>query len=125
MIKIGKVIFKLLNDDLELKNLVGENIYPLVIPENTTFPCIVYERRTNPEYTKDGVYGDYTDVDITIIADTYSSSIEIAERIDTILNTYSGDILDISIDDISNTDVDETYSDGYYFQRLVYTIKSN
>ncbi len=54
-ILINKAISKILNDSVQLKNKVGNNIYALVASENCIFPFVVFKRNNmTVEYNKDG-----------------------------------------------------------------------
>jgi len=54
MITTGKSIYDLLSADTSIAAAVGAKIYPLVAPEGTNLPFIIYERSYNNNYTKDG-----------------------------------------------------------------------
>ena len=124
MIKIGEVIYLILSGSTSLDTLIKGNIYPLHIPEKTKLPIIVYERRSNPNYSKDGNSLYSTIVDITILSNSYKNCIDICTMVDSILNNYKGVVNDIDIKLIKLVGVDELYIEETFIQKLSYEIKS-
>ena len=54
-ILISKHIVKQLSADPEIVKSVGDRIYPIVIPEGSNYPFIMFEDYgSGPETTKDG-----------------------------------------------------------------------
>lgn len=123
MIKIGKVIYNLLSNDLTVKGLIDDKIYPLVIPENTVLPVVVYERNFNIEYNSTNLVSTST-IDITILTEDYDEGINIASSIDGVLNGFKGTSDNIRVLDIKLNSGDETTGDNAYIQKLTYTIKA-
>jgi hypothetical protein len=125
MIALGKVIYNLLTaTGTTIQSLVGKKVYPLVISENTQLPCIVYERNGDYEYSRDGQAIATTVVDITILSEDYSETINIAEGVFNILNMYSGDNGSIHIFNIRLISVQETYAENVFIQKLTFEVKS-
>jgi hypothetical protein len=122
MIDVSKVIYYLLANNTTITNYIGTRIFPLVLPENSNFPLVVYERRTNPEYTKDGAALKFTIAVITVISNDYSQSIDIATAINNVFDDYSGTVNGINVQAIRLDSVDEIYANGAYMQKLVYNI---
>jgi hypothetical protein len=122
MIKIGKVIYNILSGSTEISNLVDDKIYPIVIPENTSLPTITYERRLLTETTKDNNF--YTvNFDINVYTDNYKDGIDIADKVDGVLNSFTDEIDDYFIQLIYNDGIDEMFNSGVYIQKLTYIIK--
>ncbi len=125
MIALGKVIYSLLTTTgTTIYSTVGKKVYPLVIPEGTQLPCIVYERNGDYEYSRDGQGIATTAVDITVLSEDYSETIDIAEGVFNILNMYSGDNNSIHIFNINLTSVQETYAENAFIQKLTFEVKS-
>ena len=125
MIKLGKVIYTILSGNTTVRNYVSLNIFPIVIPENTELPCVVYERNSDFENTKDSGYGIQNDsVDITILSENYTECIDITQAIYDCLSDYKGTILGIGIVDIKCTNVSETFAENCYIQKLTFNVKS-
>lgn len=122
MIDVSKVIYYLLANNTTITNYIGTRIFPLVLPENSNFPLVVYERRTNPDYTKDGAALKFTIAVITVISNDYSQSIDIATAINNVFDDYSGTVNGINVQAIRLDSIDEIYANGAYIQKLVYNI---
>lgn len=119
---IGNFIRTLLLDDDEIRERVGNHIYPIVAAENTVGDFIVYSRQNySKSIDKMGVYEDIAKEAVVVVSDNYDRSIELAELIDNALTgTHrSGECkFDIMLDDST-----ETFDDNKYIQTLLFTIK--
>lgn len=128
MINLGKAIYTILSNNSTITAYVGKKIYPLVIPEdadNIKSPCIVYERNSTANSTKDYI-SDYTSsLDISIVSNDYAESINIATAVDNALNNYKGVINNINIIDIKLNNVNEVHALNLYLQRLNYSVRTN
>jgi len=119
MITTGKVIYTVLSTNAAVVALVGTKIFPLVIPEKTTLPCIVYERSFANDNTKDGLVGSDSTINLTVISTDYSNSIAICEAIHAALKGYTS----ANIRRVQLSNGAETYLEGAYVQNLSYTVK--
>jgi hypothetical protein len=114
-LQIGKAIYSLLSSDDELTNKVHNKIFPLIANINTTFPFIVYKRDSiEPQYTKDYLTGETITMEIVIASNDYVESIEIADKVRSILDNYRGTVEGISIRNIRMTEADEDYLEDTY-----------
>lgn len=120
MITTGKKIYSILSQSAGVTDLVSSRIYPLVLPENTSLPAIVYERSFTNVYTKDYRAGSESVINITILAREYSDTIAISEAVEAALGNYS----DTSIRLIKLENGAETYLEGAFVQNLTYTVRS-
>jgi len=125
MIKIGQAVYYLLTGDTSVSSYVGTKIFPLVIPENTETPVIVYERRGDPEYNKDSVAMYNTLVYITIISDKYTEAINITQAVSDRLENYNGVLFGMNIRDVEVTNVQEVYTEDKYVQEISFNFFSN
>lgn len=123
MIQIGKAIYNILSSD---SNITGytTSIYPLVIPKEIALPVIVYERRTDPETTKDNNTLYNTIVDVTVLDDDYGNGLDIATAVQSALEHYSGTNSGVIIRDIDLAGVDEQYAEDAYIQKITFNVKS-
>ena len=81
-IQIGKVINALLNADRALSEMIGNRVFPIVSKEGTQYPFVVYRRNSvTSTYCKDGLASETASVDIVIASNTYTNSIEVADRV--------------------------------------------
>ena len=124
-ILINKAISKILNDSVQLKNKVGNNIYALVASENCTFPFVVFKRNNmTVEYNKDGVAHNMVDVQVIIGADTYSDSVEVAQIVRSELELKKGVYNGVKIIDSKITSVEEDYVNNSFAQSIIFSIKT-
>ncbi len=126
MITTGKAIYSILSANTGVKTLVGKDkdnnykIYPLIIPEGTVLPCIVYERSFVNQGTKEGTGMSDSTINITILAKSYKETIDLSEAVATALIGYRGG----SIRSLILTSGAETYAEGAFIQALTFSIKS-
>ena len=124
-ILINKAISKILNDSVQLKSKVGNNIYALVASENCTFPFVVFKRNNmTVEYNKDGVAHNMVDVQVIIGADTYSDSVEVAQIVRSELELKKGIFNGVKIIDSKITSVEEDYVNNSFAQSIIFSIKT-
>lgn len=127
-ILIGKKIFSILSKDLELKEAVKGQIYPLLANKSTQYPFIVYSRDSiTPSYCKD-LYGggqNYQDdvgVTVIVVSDDYEQSVEISNKVRESLELLVYEDDDIYIADTVLTGVSESTSDDAYVQRMNFNL---
>ena len=127
MIQIGKVINSVLKADATVNSLVGDKIYQIVIPEDvSTYPVIVYERsNVTPTYFKDTLTSADVIVNIFSIDDDYASSVELGDAIINALNGYRGTVSGINVVSTRLVNLDETYAEGAYIQKIIFNFKIN
>lgn len=118
-LKVGKVIFSLLNGNSDLTALVSNKIYPIIVEKETNYPFIVYKRNSViPDYTKDFHFKDNVIIDIVCVSDSYSESIDIASIIrNTLEDKRNGDIQSIKLES-----ADEDFIDNAYVQTLSFNL---
>ena len=120
-ILIGKTIYKLLTDSDELKDYVGNKIYPLIADDGVTFPFIIYYRTSiRNTVCKDGYYEDEVSFSIIAVSNSYIQSLEIANIIRSIFEKKK---LSDTIYNCTVEDIDEDYRDNAYVQQLDFNCK--
>ena len=107
MIDFGKTIYSLLSTSTGVTGYT-QAIYPLVIPENTNLPAIVYKRSYDNEYSKDYRVGSTINLELTILSDTYNQGVDIADAVKLIFDENK----------IRLISGDEQYMEGAYIQSL-------
>jgi len=110
MISTGKTIADLLTASAPLTALVGTRIYPLIAPEGTEAPFLLYERAFENQYTKDGLANSNSTISITIISDKYQETIDIATATFNALKSEAKLMSGV-----------EAYAEGAYIQNLTFT----
>lgn len=127
MIQIGKAVYQILSNDIKVKEMVVNKIYPLIANQGTTYPFIVYKRTgIEPVTSKDKfICNEITSVDVIIASDRYDESIELAELVQDALNGKNGIYSGINIIDINLISADEDYIEDTFIQNLTFNIKTN
>ena len=123
MIAIGKLLNYVLSN---ISGLTVTGIYPIIAPEKTELPFIVFERDSvNPLYTKDGLVGNETGVTIYLLSNDYTQSIDFADKIRLAFErqkiSYSG----ITVNGCDLISCDEAFNDYAYIQKLTFQFKTN
>ena len=123
-LQTGKAINALLSGTEEVTRMVGDRIYPLVSKVDCKFPFIVYQRMSClPTYTKDGLIAEEQNYSITVLADTYSDSVELADAVRDALELERGTFSGQYIRNIKLTSVNESWVSDTYVQELNFTIE--
>lgn len=117
MIDIGKVIFKVLDEN----SIVS---YPIVAPEGSTLPLVIYERSFSADDTKDGrgITNNY--IDIYVLSEDYKESVTLSLLIADTITVVRGVVTDITIIKSKLIAGAEMYQDGVYIQKLTFEIKT-
>lgn len=119
-ILISKYIYNTLTTNTQLAALVGNRIFPIVAENDTPQPFIVFSRTgINPVATnKDGYIEDSVSFSVTVVADSYATSLEIASAVrkcfTKLKDTYTG----IELYDMHLTGITESYNNGEYLQQM-------
>lgn len=94
-----------------------KNTYPLIAPENTNFPFVIYGRSAaTPTYTKFGLVSATLSFDISVYGNSYEQSFKLANDIIDELNKNQ---------DIRIENANEMYSEGTFVQSITLTILKN
>lgn len=118
-IQIGKVINALLNADRALSEMIGSRVFPIVSKEGTQYPFVVYRRNSViPTYCKDGLASETASVDIVIASNTYTNSIEVADRVRAAIDKRACVFQDTTVTNIEMTTAEEDFVDDTYIQTL-------
>lgn len=109
MANVGDAIFDLLSNDADVSSVVSSRIFPLEIPQGEAFPAVTYTYITNtPTDVKNNVSKmDTIQVDIDIwnggTSSVYRDSVDLALKIRTALDRYSGTKSSVNINSIQFT----------------------
>lgn len=111
-ISVNKKIYQILSGDTQLS---GVTFYPIIAPEETKFPFLVYRRdEIDPIYAKNIACGDSVLITITIVDVKYSTTVTYAERVRELLELRKDDYFK----GVVLTDSAEGWEDNGYFQKL-------
>lgn len=120
-IKITREVRRILLDNVEIKALISEKIFPLYARENTNGDYILYTRdEYSIDYTKMGPLSQVCRIFINVISDDYDRGQDIAELV---LSTLEGDHsngLRIRLEDST-----EDTTDKKYIQVLLFKISNS
>lgn len=121
-LNIGKYIYSVLNDSKDITC----KVYPLIADNDAKYPFIIYRRvNLQSESSKDGYYEDSVSIEITVVSDKYSDSVDIATKIRNLLEKQSVNYDDLVINDATLSLATEEYSNNAYVQRLQFTFIIN
>jgi len=85
--------------------LVGSRIYPLVMPQNPTYPAVVYSR-VSRVYEKDllGTAWNQSRVQFSVYAKEYLEAKRVAEQLRAAFRDYKGEIngINVMLADVTN-----------------------
>ena len=122
---ISKHIYTYLMNSKELREVVGDKIYPIATKNEVTFPFIVYQRESlSPLYDKGGMSTVSSNVNIYILSESYSQSIDIAEIVVKALDRVDADYLDFRVIGASLIAADEDYINQTYVQKLTFNFRT-
>ena len=124
--RAGAAISTLLLASEAVTALVGDKIFPVVADTDVPEPFIVY-RRTGliPSYQKDSRGKDSIFVDVLIVSESYSKTIQIYSAVINAVERKQGVIAGVSIDDIRLADSLEDADENYNIQQLTFEILIN
>jgi hypothetical protein len=125
---INKALNYLLKADSTLSSLVGSSIYPIVMPEGTEAPCVVYFRDSlSPVYDKSGDVVDEEEVSVLCFSKDYPESISIIAAVRDALEGVKGDQAGVNILLARVRKGEEGYDvdSDTFFQKLTFIFKSS
>ncbi len=131
MLNIGLAINHLLKSNVEIASKVGQNIYPLGVPNvdetgaNVEYPLIIYGRSgITPSYCKTECAKDAVTVTVDIWAKSYKQVIELATAVRQTLDRVRGEFAGVRIQTSTMTSASEAFDlPGYYGQILIFEFK--
>lgn len=98
----------------------------MVANSDTTYPFIVYSRTSlNVLYCKDGIVEDTIEVQVLAVSDNYVESLEVANKIRSILELMRYKDEDVCVTECKLSSVTEEFVEDAFVQRLNFTIKTN
>ena len=124
-LKIGKYIRQFLVEDERYNEIIGQNkTFPIIATKpDTQCPFVTYQR-TNARvfYTKDGRYNNTLSVQVTILCDNYTQSIDLLCIVRDILENKSYKDEDIWIRSIKVSEVSEDFNEDVFIQQITFEI---
>lgn len=102
----GTAIYNLLKDDAGVGAIIGDKIYPGIIPDNVAYPAVRYTELTQRfDETKDGpiATGEHS-FEVHIYSYEYAQAHRLATAIKTALDWYNGTVNNVAIERIRLVD---------------------
>jgi len=90
--RLEEALYAHLSGDADVAALVGDRIYPLLVPQDADLPALAYQRISGvPIYAHDGPPGlARARVQITCLGRSYSEAKDLAARVRAALSGYRG-----------------------------------
>lgn len=117
MLDIGKIVYKILKDN-------SIESYPIVLPEQTALPAVIYERSFSADDTKDGRGINNNTIDIYVMSEDYKESITLSLQIEDWITAIKGTVLGTKIFNSRLIAGAEMYNAGVYIQKITFEIKT-
>lgn len=99
---IEHALFSILSNDAGVTALVGSRIYPIMLPQNATFPCASYSTDEGQEDDTFDGQGTFQQINIEVDAwaKTHAEMLTVGGAIKAALKNYSGTVSGVTIDKI-------------------------
>lgn len=131
MIKIIAAIYGILTNDVLITDIVGDRIFPNVIPdkdgsgETIRYPVIVMTRTSLESVTTKGIEcsSDQATVEVLCYSESYFEVIDIAEKVRGAIEFFKGEVGSVTIDKTRLVSIDEGFTQNVFFQRLIFSFK--
>ena len=118
-LSISKHIYKTLSETPDLKKMIGMKIYPIATKSEVKFPFIVYERENVvPKYDKSGASHTESTVNIYVLSESYTESLDIAELVIDSLERKEAYYGDFEVIGAIMTGASETYTANTFVQQI-------
>lgn len=120
---ISKHIHAALTGSTELKNAIGVNkVFPIATKNEVEFPFVVYERESvTPRYDKGGASVTEFSVNVYVLSETYTESIDIAEMVIRALERKDATYKDFKVIDAIMQGASEAYTANTFVQTITFT----
>jgi hypothetical protein len=89
-----------LSTHVDIQPLVGNRVYPVLLPQNPTYPAITYRRDDDSRYsTLDGNQNAFVDASLILDAwgETYAAAKNLADEIKAALQNLTGDMSGLTV----------------------------
>ena len=127
-LEISKHIYSALTTSAELTKAIGNKIYPIATKNEVPFPFIVYERDSvTPRYDKSGASVTDSVVNVYILSESYTESIDIAEMVIAALERKEAVYDNFQVIGATMQGASESYTANTFVQQITFNFmtKSN
>jgi uncharacterized protein DUF3168 len=124
---VNKAVYYILKNDTALNALVT-GVFPIVMPEETLAPCLVFQRETlDVTYDKSGSVIDNSDVSVIMFAKSYPDVVDIASAVRFALEEVTGGFNGVTVISSRVRGGAEGYDieSDTFFQKITFTIKTS
>lgn len=107
-----------------LSEIEGVTVGNMILPEETEFPAIVFEKIAHPlEYDKEGITGR-AEYNFVVMADEYKQALDIADKVCSLFTqAFTGALDGVKIGYSRLQNIDEIWDNGVYIIRLGWLFK--
>jgi hypothetical protein len=122
-LQISKHIHAALTGSTELRNAIGVNkVFPIATKNEVEFPFVVYQRQTvTPRYDKSGASVTEFAVNVYVLAESYTESIDIAEMVIRALERKNAIYKDFQVIDAIMQGASEDYTANTFVQTITFS----
>ena len=119
-LSISKHIYAALSGSAEIQKAIGKNkIFPMATKNEVPFPFIVYERDSvNPQYDKSGESVTESSVNVYVLAEGYTESLDIAEMVIRALERKDATYKDFAVIGAKMLGATESYTSNTFVQQI-------
>ena len=119
-LSISKHIHAALSASSEIKKAIGVNkIFPIATKNDVDFPFIVYERdNVTPRYDKSGQSVTESSVNVYVLAESYTQSLDIAEMVINALERKDATYKDFEVIGATMLGASESYTANTFVQQI-------
>lgn len=120
---ISKHIHATLSGSADIQKAIGKNkIFPIATKNEVEFPFIVYERDSvAPRYDKSGQSVTESSVNVYILAESYTESLDIAEMVIKALERKDAVYKDFEVIGATMLGASESYTANTFVQQLTFS----
>ena len=121
-LEISKHIYSALTTSAELTKAIGNKIYPIATKNEVPFPFIVYERDSvTPRYDKSGASVTDSVVNVYILSESYTESIDIAEMVIAALERKEAVYDNFQVIGATMQGASESYTANTFVQQITFS----
>lgn len=120
-LSISRHIYSALSRSADVNKAVGKKIFPIATKNEVEFPFIVYERDlVTPRYDKAGASVTESSVNVYIISESYTESIDIAEAVIEALERKTAIYSDYEVIGATMVGASESYTSQTFIQQVTF-----
>ena len=118
---ISKHIYSALSNSVSIYKAVGKKIFPIATKNEVPFPFIVYERDSvTPRYDKSGESVTDSVVNVYVLSESYTESIDIAEMVIEALERKTANYDNFQVIGAVMQGASESYTANTFVQQITF-----